>query len=183
MGVDKNLRIAQVVQWPNCGSHELGKRVQFPNWGTALFFRLLWPCIVSKVRRENRKLHRAQILHDSAPQPLPTTFNKTRAIYTKCSNRVFVLVKMGILMPETCWDRSYCSHPTRQHPAIATNHIQQNQNNTPNAVTGPLFSWRWSYWCPNHVETEVNSARIPLRSAPQPIPTTSSRTRTTHKMQ
>jgi len=27
-----------------------------------------------------------------------------------------------------------------QRPTTATNHIQQNQNNTPNAVTGPLFS-------------------------------------------
>jgi len=26
--------------------------------------------------------------------------------YTKCSNRVFDLLKMGIMMPETCWDRS-----------------------------------------------------------------------------
>jgi len=25
-------------------------------------------------------------------------------------------------------------------PTTATNHIQQNQNNTPNAVTGPLLS-------------------------------------------
>jgi len=35
---------------------------------------------------------------------------------------------------------SQCSHPARQRPSTATNHIQQNQNNTPNAVTGPLFS-------------------------------------------
>ena len=27
-----------------------------------------------------------------------------------------------------------------ERPTTATNHIQQNQNNTPNAVTGPLFS-------------------------------------------
>ena len=33
-----------------------------------------------------------------------------------------------------------CPHPTTQRPTTATNHIQQNQNNTPNAVTGPLFS-------------------------------------------
>ena len=33
-----------------------------------------------------------------------------------------------------------CSHPTTQRPTTATNHIQQNQNNTPNAATGPLFS-------------------------------------------
>ena len=34
----------------------------------------------------------------------------------------------------------HCSHLARQRPTTATNHIQQNQNNTPNAVTGPLFS-------------------------------------------
>ena len=33
-----------------------------------------------------------------------------------------------------------CSHPTTQRPTTAINHIQQNQNNTPNAVTGSLFS-------------------------------------------
>ena len=27
-----------------------------------------------------------------------------------------------------------------ERPTTTTNHIQQNQNNTPNAVTGPLFS-------------------------------------------
>jgi len=32
------------------------------------------------------------------------------------------------------------SHPTAQRPTTTTNHIQQNQNNTPNAVTGLLFS-------------------------------------------
>ena len=51
-----------------------------------------------------------------------------------CSNRAFVLLKMAIS----------CSHPTTQRPTTATNHIQQNQNNTPNAVTKPLFSWRWA---------------------------------------
>jgi hypothetical protein len=35
-----------------------------------------------------------------------------------------------------------CSHPTTQRPTSATNHIQQNQNNTPNAVTGSLISRR-----------------------------------------
>ena len=37
-----------------------------------------------------------------------------------------------------------CSHPRTQRPTTATNHIQQNQNNTPNAVTGHFFSWRWA---------------------------------------
>jgi len=30
----------------------------------------------------------------------------------------------------------------------ATNHIQQNQNNTPNAVTGPLFSLKMGIMMP-----------------------------------
>jgi hypothetical protein len=34
----------------------------------------------------------------------------------------------------------HCSHPTTQRPTTATSHIQQNQNNTPNAVTGHFFS-------------------------------------------
>jgi len=29
---------------------------------------------------------------------------------------------------------------SRQRPTTGTNHIQQNQNNTPDAVTGSLFS-------------------------------------------
>jgi hypothetical protein len=29
------------------------------------------------------------------------------AQYTMCGNTVFVLLKMGIMMPETCWDRSW----------------------------------------------------------------------------
>jgi hypothetical protein len=33
----------------------------------------------------------------------------------------------------------HCSHPARQRPTTANNHIQQNQN-TPNTVTGSLFS-------------------------------------------
>jgi hypothetical protein len=37
-----------------------------------------------------------------------------------------------------------CVVGCEQRPTTATNHIQQNQNNTPNAVTGPLFSCRWA---------------------------------------
>jgi hypothetical protein len=34
----------------------------------------------------------------------------------------------------------YTVHVHVQRPTTATNHIQQNQNDTPNAVTGSLFS-------------------------------------------
>ena len=30
--------------------------------------------------------------------------------HTKCSNRAFVLLKMGIMLPETCWDRCNNKH-------------------------------------------------------------------------
>ena len=58
------------------------------------------------------------ILQGSAPQPLPTTSYKAAphnryqphpiepVQYTKYSNTVFDLLKMGIMMPETYWDRS-----------------------------------------------------------------------------
>jgi len=49
------------------------------------------------------------ILQCSAPQPLPTTSSRTRA-YTKCSNTVFGLLRMGMMMPKTCWDRSNNKH-------------------------------------------------------------------------
>jgi len=35
-------------------------------------------------------------------QPHPAELEQ----HTKCSNRAFVLLEMGIMMPETCWDRS-----------------------------------------------------------------------------
>jgi len=59
---------------------------------------------------------------------------------------------------------SQCSHPTTQRPSTATNHIQQNQNNAPNAVTRSLFSWRWAQWWPKHVETEVNNKHLIVAS-------------------
>ena len=99
-----------------------------------------------------------------------------------------------------------CSHPTAQRPTTATNHIQQNQNNTPNAVTG---SWTETFivvtscktaphnrYQPHPAEPEQHAKcsnmelnrnhhndHILQDSAPQPLPTTSSRTRTTHQMQ
>jgi hypothetical protein len=38
----------------------------------------------------------------------------------------------------TCLGHHYAHLQENKGPV--TNHIQQNQNNTPNAVTGPLFS-------------------------------------------
>jgi len=49
-------------------------------------------------------------------------------------------------------------------PTTATNHIQQNQRSTPYAVTRSLFSWRWAYWCPKHVETEVDNKHLIVTS-------------------
>ena len=69
----------------------------------------------------------ASTLQHSAPQPLPTTSSRTvtftvlapyntaphnryqphpaePAQHTTCSNTRLVLLKMGIMMPETCWE-------------------------------------------------------------------------------
>ena len=42
----------------------------------------------------------ARTLQGSAPQPLPTTSSRTSAAH----HMRLVLLKMGIMMPETCWD-------------------------------------------------------------------------------
>ena len=93
-------------------------------------FRFLWPCIVSKVWREknqqdstirfllltsistcfghyythlqeNKEPVTAEINHNGY-QPHPAEPEQ----YTICSNGFFVPLKMGIIMPETCWNRS-----------------------------------------------------------------------------
>ena len=40
----------------------------------------------------------------------------------------------------TCFGHHYAHLQEKKGPTTATNHIQQNQNNTPNTVTGPFFS-------------------------------------------
>ena len=42
--------------------------------------------------------------------------------------------------PVTAFGVLFLKDHSGQRPTTATNHIQQNQNNTPNAVTGSLFS-------------------------------------------
>ena len=49
----------------------------------------------------------ARTLQRSAPQPLPTTSSRTSAAHHMQWHTVFVLLKMGIMMPETCWDRCW----------------------------------------------------------------------------
>ena len=51
----------------------------------------------------DNNLHSARYLQGSAPQPLPTTSSRTSE-HTTCSNIRLVLLKMGIMMPETCWE-------------------------------------------------------------------------------
>jgi len=68
----------------------------------ALPFRMrtLWRLLLDS----NSNLHSARTLKRSAPQPLPTTSSRTSAAHHMQYHTVFVLLKMGIMMPETCWD-------------------------------------------------------------------------------
>jgi len=111
-------------------------------------FRFLWSCIVSKVWRE--KTQQDATIRCLLLKSVSTCFGHH---YAHLQENKGPVTAFGVLF----WFCTQCSHPTRQRPTTATNHIQQNQNNTPIAVTGPFFSWRWAKWCPKHVETEVNN--------------------------
>ena len=70
-----------------------------------------WMWLVAVVGRcvvgcEHCEGYSARVLQCRGPQPLPTTSSRTSQ-YTICSNMVFDLLKMGIMLPETCWDRSW----------------------------------------------------------------------------
>ena len=68
---------------------------------------VLWSCVVScvkvTVRQSNSNFHTA---HDTAPQdhsqPQPTHPGRT----PHAVGHGLILLMMGIMMPETCWDRS-----------------------------------------------------------------------------
>ena len=54
----------------------------------------------------NSKLHSARILQ-AAPHNRYQPHVAEPEQYTICSDTVFVLQKMGMMMPETCWDGSW----------------------------------------------------------------------------
>jgi len=68
-------------------------------------FRFLWPCIVSKLwsERENQRDATVRCLFLTISQHVSgiimPIFRRTT-----CSNTRLVLLKMGIMMPETCWE-------------------------------------------------------------------------------
>jgi len=69
-----------------------------------------------------------------------------RKLRSECSHRLMMWTRFIVMWPCIVINsyNKQRSHPTTQRPTTATNHIHQNQNNTPNAVTGPMFSWRWA---------------------------------------
>ena len=118
---------------------------------TALRFMFLWPCIVRKVWRDRKNQQDATIICLWLTS-VSTCFGHHYAHLQENKDRVTAFV----VLLWFCWmwlvavvgrcvvGCEQCSHPTTQHPATVTNHIQQNQSNTPNAVTRSLFSWRWA---------------------------------------
>jgi len=74
----------------------------------AALLRWWFPGVMEGLRWENCALQCTVVLtsYNTAPhnryQPHPAEPEQ----YTKCSNRFFDLLKMGIMMPETCWYRS-----------------------------------------------------------------------------
>jgi len=74
------------------------------------YFRLLWPCIINIRWRErnqqdesNSKCHTVYTTRVAAPHN-HSQHNQCRTTYAVVHS--LVLLKMGIMMSETCWDRS-----------------------------------------------------------------------------
>jgi len=70
----------------------------------------------------------------TAPQPLPTTSSRTRTTH-----------------------QMQCSHLARQRLTTATNYIQQNQNNTPNAVLTSCKTAPYNLYQPHPAEPEQHT--------------------------
>ena len=100
--------------------------------------RFLWPCIVSKLWSEIENQQDATVrcllsilsqhisgiimpifrrtrrvlLHNTAPHNRYQPHPAEPAQHTTCSNTRLVLLKMGIMMPETCWESIDNKHLT-----------------------------------------------------------------------
>ena len=86
---DATIRCSLVTSVSTCFGHHYAHLQENKDRVTA-YGVLLWFCWMWSVAPHNRY------------QPHPAEPEQ----HTKCSNRAFVLLKMGIMMPETCWDRS-----------------------------------------------------------------------------
>jgi len=71
-------------------------------WMVAVVGRCVLGCEHCEGYCSNSNLHSARTLQRSAPQPLPTTSSRTSAAHHMQLHTVFVLLKMGIMMLETC---------------------------------------------------------------------------------
>ena len=73
-------------------------------------FRFPWPCIVSKLWSERENQQDATVTftvlapYKAAPHNRYQPHPPEPAQHTTCSNIRLVLLKMGIMMPETCWE-------------------------------------------------------------------------------
>ena len=127
-------------------------------------FGFLWPWMVSKLWRE--KNQQDATIRCLLLTSISACFGHH---YAHLQENKEPVTAYGVL-PWFCWMWlvafvGRCLElPARQRPTTATNHIQQNQNNTPNAVTWSLFSWRWAKWRPKHVEKNVNKKHLIVAS-------------------
>jgi hypothetical protein len=93
---DATIRCLLLTSGATCFGHHYAHLQE--NKGPVTAFVVFWFCWMWLVAVDGRCLegcehYSAHILQDNARQPEQ---------HNKCSNRAFVLLKMGIMMPETC---------------------------------------------------------------------------------
>ena len=163
-------------------------------WSLVIFFRFLWPCIVSKLwtERENQQDATVRcllsILSQHVSGIIMPIFRRTRRVLlhvvccavTTCSNTRLVLLKMGIMMPETCWENIDNKHLTVASCwfSLLLHDVKQIIHDVTWGPT-PVFSW-WGWgksWDPSvkhpvwevRYEQETSEIRTSAPSArPQP---------------
>jgi hypothetical protein len=134
------------IAWPSLGlCQDKTRECTYKANVILLCFRLLWPCIVSKVWRERKP--------------------------TRCNNQMFIINFCLNMFRASLWPASGL-----QRPCVAAYGVLR------------WFCWMWLVTVVGRCfvgceHSNLHSAHILQRSAPQPLRTTSSRTSAVHHMQ
>jgi hypothetical protein len=104
--------------------------------------------------------------------PIPTSAHRTTSsprVYCSTASAVHhrrcrfctILVMMGMMMPETCWDTNKWNQSQQVHtepPLLHESTAARPVLYTIGVVGFVPFSWWWAWWCPKHVETPINTS-------------------------
>jgi len=101
---DATIRCLLLTSISTCFGHHYGhlQEIKEPVTAFGVLFWFYWMWLVAVLGCEHYVLTSYKTASQNRYQPHPVEPEQ----YTKCSNGFFDLLKMGIMMPKTCWDRS-----------------------------------------------------------------------------